>query len=123
MSLPKLRIDIEREVRTRLDMQSVREPLSLGPPLSGLAFQDDVPAGSKASRDALQIMNKAAHAMDTPRPKPTTPSPSHAVPGRFEGALNPTGRRGRAPAPCRNHGFENLCPNRLTGWGENQTRV
>ena len=67
MSLLKLRIEIEREVRARLDPQSVREPLSLGQALSDLALQGGVPAGSEAFRDALQVLNKAAHGVDIPK--------------------------------------------------------
>ncbi|CAN5146872.1 PDDEXK nuclease domain-containing protein [soil metagenome] len=67
MSLLKLRIEIEREVRARLDPQPRRGPISLGQALSDLALQGGVPTGAEAFGDALQVMNKAAHGVDIPQ--------------------------------------------------------
>jgi predicted nuclease of restriction endonuclease-like (RecB) superfamily len=64
MSLLRLRIDIEREVRTRLDPPSPHDRLSVGQALAELARQGGAPAASEAVRDALQVMNKAAHGID-----------------------------------------------------------
>lgn len=64
MSLVKLRIEIEREVRARLDPLSDEIPLALGRALSELARQGRAPAGSDDFRTALQTMNEAAHGIE-----------------------------------------------------------
>jgi predicted nuclease of restriction endonuclease-like (RecB) superfamily len=66
MSLVKLRIEIEREVR-RLRDDTDRPPVPLIRALSDMAAQGSVPAVTEELRTALQVMNQAAHGVEVPQ--------------------------------------------------------
>ncbi|OOO33561.1 UNVERIFIED_ORG: hypothetical protein BTE55_09805 [Rhizobium sophorae] len=65
MSLVKLRIDVEREIRLLLNDQIEGErPLALGSMLAELQELGIAPQVTDQFRSALQVMNKAAHGFD-----------------------------------------------------------
>ncbi|WP_114859759.1 PDDEXK nuclease domain-containing protein [Azospirillum brasilense] len=65
MSLVKLRIEIERELRAMIDERGTSErPLSIMASLSELGRLGLAPANADRFRSALQVLNRAAHGLD-----------------------------------------------------------
>jgi hypothetical protein len=67
MSLVKLRVEIERELRAMVEERGLAErPLSIGATLSELARTGSAPASTARFQTALQTLNQAAHGFDVP---------------------------------------------------------
>ena len=65
MSLVKLRIEIERELRTFVEEEGLVEvPLSIGATLVELARSGGAPQNTSQFQGALRILNQAAHGID-----------------------------------------------------------
>ena len=65
MSLVKLRIEIEQELRTFVEEGGLVEgPLSIGATLVELARSGRAPQNTPQVQDALRILNQAAHGID-----------------------------------------------------------
>lgn len=64
MSLVKLRIEIERELRRLIDNGTSSRPLSIGPMVAELQRTGQLPQDFSAIRPAIDAMNRAAHGYD-----------------------------------------------------------
>lgn len=65
MTLVKLRMEAEREIRLLLtDQTEAERPLAIGPMLAELQRLDMLPQTADRFRSALQIMNRAVHGLD-----------------------------------------------------------